>query len=300
MNLEFSENPASLNLLLDVSDSEDIDVLVEYITNKGEGRITLEDDVCKRLVACKNASKYTPSDLSLISFEIRRFGGNTLTNLYRDARNSLQWGSLLDKMLPEVDNTVTFDEIVRDVASHLKVTASKTSTVPMMEDGILRKILNDSFEKMNADERKQLLAELNVTDISMLKPATAAIALGIGKIGGFATYKIALIVANAVAKSILGKGLTLAGNRLLMRSLSVLLGPVGWILSGLWTVADMASPAYRVTVPCVIQIAYMRQKALTKAFATNCNECGAPNNLEAKFCAECGSAMKRAQTSTAT
>lgn len=292
MNLEFSENPSSLNLLLNVSDVEDLDVLVDYITDKGEGRITLEDAICKRLVACKDTRSYSEPDRSLISYEIQRFGGNTVTNLYREARNSISGGSLLDKVLPDIGDTVSYQEIVRDVASHLNVSTNKASAVPTMEDGILRKILSDSFEKMSTEERKALLTELNVTDLSMLKPATTAVALGIAKLGGFATYKIALVVANAVAKSILGKGLTLAGNRLLVRSMSVLLGPVGWILSGLWTLADMASPAYRVTVPCVIQVAYMRQKALAAAYASKCNTCGAPNALEAKFCSECGASMQ--------
>ncbi|MBY0242453.1 MAG: hypothetical protein K2X55_24380 [Burkholderiaceae bacterium] len=290
MNLDFVERPHHLDVLLNVSDVEDLDILVDYITDKGDGRIALDDAECKRLVACKAKGAYDTNDRALISYEIRRFGGNTLTNLLRDARRTM-WGSAIDNLLPDMDSTVGYDEIVRDVASHLKVPCNKSSPVPVVEDGILRKILTDSFEKMSDEERKAMLAELNVSDLSMLKPAAAAAAIGIGKLGGFATYKIALVVANAVARSILGKGLTLAGNRLLMRSLGVLLGPVGWILSGLWTVADMASPAYRVTVPCVIQVAYLRQKALAKAYATNCEQCGAPNPVDSKFCSECGASM---------
>jgi uncharacterized protein YaaW (UPF0174 family) len=292
MKTEFVENPTSLNLLLNVSDKEDVDILVDYITAKGEGRITLDDNVCKRLVACKDTEAYSEEVLSLISHEIRRFGGNTLTNLYRDARNAIPWGSMLDNILPEVGHTVGYDEVVRDVASHLKVSVNQSSSVPTMEDGIIRKILNDTFEKMTPEERKALLEELNVSDLSLLKPVATAALIGAGKLAGFATYKIALIVANAVAKAILGRGLSLGANALLTRTIGVLLGPVGWVLTGLWTLADMASPAYRVTVPCVVQIAYMRQKAMVKAYATECNKCGAPNATDAKFCAECGAPMR--------
>ncbi len=292
MKAEFIDNPSSLIAVLKSSEKDDIDILVDYITAKGEGRITLEDKVCQRLVACKNSGGYSESDLSLISFEIRRFGGNTLTNLYRDARNAVPWGSVFDSILPEVGNAVGYDEVVRDVASHLKVSVNKESSVPTMEDGILRKILADTFAKMSPEEQKALLAELNVSDLSLLKPVATAALLGAGKLAGFATYKIALIVANAVAKAILGRGLSLGANALLTRTIGVLLGPVGWVLTGLWTLADMASPAYRVTVPCVVQVAYMRQKALIKAYASECKKCGAPNTNDAKFCSDCGSPMQ--------
>ncbi|MCI5968290.1 hypothetical protein [Helicobacter sp.] len=73
------------------------------------------------------------------------------------------------------------------------------------------------------------------------------------KAKGFATYKLTVIVANAFWKFIFGKGLSFATNATLTKTLSVFLGPIGW------TAFDIASPAYRVTIPAVIQLAYLRQ-----------------------------------------
>ncbi|WP_409012598.1 hypothetical protein [Bacteroides xylanisolvens] len=42
---------------------------------------------------------------------------------------------------------------------------------------------------------------------------------------------------------------------------SIMMGPIGWILTAVWTLIDIAGPAYRVTIPAVIQIAYIRQSA---------------------------------------
>lgn len=300
MNTEFATNPNSLDALLDVCDVEDLDILVDYVTDKGEGRITLADDVCKRLVSCKNARSYSVTDRYLLSLEIRRFGGNTLTNWYREARNGVAFGSLLDKILPDTDHTIGYDEIVRDVANHLKVSVNAASDVPTMEDGILRKLLAQTFESMTPEERKSVLDELNIKDLSVLKPLASGALLAGGKMAGFVTYKMALIVANAIAKAILGRGLSLAANRILTRALSTVLGPIGWVLTGLWTLADMASPAYRVTVPCVVQVAYMRQKALVAAYAATCPHCDAPNQMESKFCSECGQPMSEKTTSKST
>lgn len=281
----FIDSPSNLSFLLRVSDVEDLDILVDYITDKGEGRIALDGDVCKKLVRCKQRGHYSPEERSLISEEIRRFGGNTLGNLFRDIRSVIDDGFSTTALY--------YDEIVRDVAKHLKVPVNKKSLVPTMEDGILRKILEDSFEKMSPEEQRKILKELDVANLSTLNSAAMAGALIGAKAGGFATYKVALIVANAVAKAILGRGLTLGGNVILTRTIGVLLGPIGWVLTGLWTLADMASPAYRVTVPCVVQIAYMRQKALSNILSSTCPSCNAMNPVSAKFCVECGTAMQK-------
>jgi uncharacterized protein YaaW (UPF0174 family) len=291
MSDDFIKNPGNLSQLLAQSDIADLDILVDYITDSGKGRISLNNDVCARLVKCKARKAYTELDRKLVAQEIRAFGGNTLTNVYRDVRSSIPFGSLLDKVLPDVDATIAYDEVVKDVASHLKVPFDKSDDILVVEDGILRKILRDSFEKMSPEERAAVLKELNVSDLSMLGPAAGAALIAAGRVGGFATYKLALIVANAVSKALLGRGLPLVVNATVSRTIGVLLGPIGWVVTGVWTLADMASPAYRVTVPCVIQIAYMRQKAIVEAHTKACPSCGARNERTSRFCAECGHAF---------
>jgi len=293
MSEDFLKNSGSLSRLLAQADTADLDILVDYITDTGKGRISLNNDICDRLFKCKERRTYTELDRKLISKEIRTFGGNTLTNVYRDVRTSFA-GSLLDKVLPEVDETIAYDEVVKDVASHLKVPFDKNDDIVVVEDGILRKILRTSFEKMSPEERTAVLKELNVSDLSMLTPATSAALIAAGRMGGFATYKLALVVANAVSRALLGRGLPLVVNATVARTVGVLLGPIGLVVTGAWALADMASPAYRVTVPCVIQIAYMRQKAIVEAQTKACPACGARNERSARFCADCGQAFQGA------
>ncbi len=287
----FIKRPDDLISLLSVSDVEDLNILVDYITDKGAGRLMLDGESCQRLIACRDKGRYDYNDRILISNEICGFGGNTIANTYRNLRSKI-FDGILDKVLPEAYHVIDYDEIVKDVASHMEVNFKKTDDVLVIEDGLLKKILRDSFEKMTPEERQAVLDELGVADLSLLGPATTAATLIAGKMAGFATFKIALIVANAVARSILGKGLSFATNRLITKSLGVVLGPIGWVVTGLWTIADLASPAYRVTVPCVIQIAYMRQKALMHATTSECSQCNTPNPLGSKFCSSCGNDLR--------
>jgi uncharacterized protein YaaW (UPF0174 family) len=85
--------------------------------------------------------------------------------------------------------------------------------------------------------------------------------IAVFRAGGFRSYKLTLIVVNAVLKAIIGRGLTLAGNAALTRTAAILTGPIGWAITALWTAVDIAGAAYRVTIPAVIEIAYLRSLA---------------------------------------
>ena len=87
----------------------------------------------------------------------------------------------------------------------------------------------------------------------------AALQAGV-RFSGFAAYQAAVIVANQVAKMLIGRGLSVAANAGLNRAIAAFTGPIGWVLMGLWTLIDIAGPAYRVTIPCVIQVAFLRAK----------------------------------------
>ncbi len=78
------------------------------------------------------------------------------------------------------------------------------------------------------------------------------------------SYQVAMIVANAVAKALLGRGLTLAANAGLARAIGVFAGPIGIAITVLLTIPAISGPAFRVTLPAVVQIAAMRQQMLNE------------------------------------
>lgn len=282
---QFLATPDQLLPLLMVADNDDLAILVDYITDSGAGRITLAADVCNKLMVCKQVGVYYRSDRKLIADEILAFGGNTFANFYRDIRSKFSVAGLFgggQKHIP-------YEELVVDVAQSLKATFDASDKVSNIELAILLKVFTQAYNQMSSEERAQLQKELG-PEVTLGGSLTAATLLA-GKAGGFATYKLALVVANAIAKTLLGRGLTLVANQTLARTMSVALGPVGMALTAIWTLADLASPASRVTIPCVVQLAYMRQKALHAALNQDCPACETDNPRSARFCRDCGTAL---------
>ena len=74
---------------------------------------------------------------------------------------------------------------------------------------------------------------------------------------------MSVFIANTIARKIIGRGISLAGNRMITKGLSRIigtsLGPIGWALTAVWTLSDIASPAYRVTMRAIPFIIYMRK-----------------------------------------
>jgi len=268
----YREDNELISVLMNAS-NEDLSILIDIITDSGKGRISLDDETKDVLLKAKSANEFDESCRFRIAAEIQTFGGNSLVSIFRGGKG------------------VLYREIVCDVANHVGANYNDKNDIAQIEGAILLKIVERSLEKMSEDEKKQFFDQFGVHYKGIGSTAgTAAMAALIIVIrsSGFAFYQMATIVAQAAAKALLGRGLTFAATGGLMRGISVLAGPVGWAITGIWTAFDLASPAYRITVPCVIQIAYMRQQAKV----CECPSCHAPVMADLKFCGECGHKLK--------
>lgn len=215
---------------------------VSYILNKdkdGDARLTEE------LTSTDKYKAYNPNHKAywdLIAAELQCFGGNTFATLFRGGKG------------------VLYREVLTDVCDKLKVNYNKNSSAEAIEMNLLMKILTDSIGNMSSEEIKDVIGTLDLKITNYSKEALIAALQAAIKMGGFQAYQIAVIVANAIAKLLLGRGLAFAGNIALTRAISIFAGPIGWILTGIWTLIDIGGPAYRITIPSVIHIAYMRLK----------------------------------------
>lgn len=102
---------------------------------------------------------------------------------------------------------VDYPEIVRDVCKHLKLAelwpGQEERMVEHNEQLVLAKIFADAWDHLDADQRRELLRELNLDEVNMplAGAGVAAAALG-GKGGPFAVYKLSRLVANSVARAL--------------------------------------------------------------------------------------------------
>lgn len=250
-----------LTPVLALASDEDLGTLVDYIC-----KAKLSEALTTNALYKEHAPKHSEY-VEQIEQEIRTFGGNSFINLFRGTGPS-------------------YFEIVKDVADKLDANYNKLSTIDEVETAISMRIMSHAWEKMTDEERREFLLEMGIgTGIGSIPKALPVIALQAAiKASGFFMYKFALIIANAVARAILGRGLTLATNAAISRSIGVFAGPIGLIITGIWTLLDLAGPAYRVTIPCVVHIAMLRQQYSL----LHCPSCSTPYTEGAKFCQNCG------------
>ncbi|MDO8146480.1 DUF3944 domain-containing protein [Helicobacter pylori] len=155
---------------------------------------------------------------------------------------------------------VLYKEILCDVCDKLKVNYNKKTETTLIEQNMLSKILERSLEEMDDEEVKEMCDELSIKNTDNLnRQALSAATLTLFKMGGFKSYQLAVIVANAVAKTILGRGLSLAGNQVLTRTLSFLTALLAGSLQA-YGQRLILRQAYRVTIPACIVVATLRLK----------------------------------------
>lgn len=175
--------------------------------------------------------------------ELGLYGGNSVVNFFK--------GEGAD-----------YSTILRKVAKRLKVSFRDSQSDKVIEGYMLQKLFDDMSDRLSDEELRTMAQEFGVKPLRYSRQAiVAALQIAIRR-GGIYGLTWSMSVANVVARQAIGRGVTtFASGTVLSRSISVLAGPVGWALTAAWTAYDIAGPAYRVIVPAVIQIAYIRQKS---------------------------------------
>ncbi|WP_195741857.1 YaaW family protein [Helicobacter pylori] len=217
-------------------------------------------DLFDVLVYDKDGEKRFTEGLTL-SEEYKRHGHDYAKYAERIAEELQHYGA--NSFASALRGTgVLYREILCEVCNKLKVNYNKKTETTLIEQNMLSKILERSLEEMDDEEVKEMCDELSIKNTDNLnRQALSTAALTLFKMGGFKSYQLAVIVANAVIKAIFQRGLSLGANVALTRGLSILTGPVGWIITGVWTAIDIAGPAYRVTIPACILVTTLRLKA---------------------------------------
>jgi uncharacterized protein YaaW (UPF0174 family) len=223
--------------LLRRAPNEMLELLVEFVCEKGRPTSKLEQT--------ENYRKHAPNHqmyVNEIAAEIQRYGANDIASLFRGG------------------NGVRYSEIVNDVAKRCGV-KSCSKTTEKLEKEIVKKMFCDAYAKMTPEQKEEVLRSLRIRN---LRGASAPLSL-VGfhsavNAAGFSAYQLTVIVANGMAQALLGHGLGFATNWILVKSVYLLAGPLGLAFAALFSANMLAGPAYRVTIPCVVQVALIRQE----------------------------------------
>lgn len=181
----------------------------------------------------------------LIAAELQRYGANTLVSMARLGRG------------------VTYREILGDVCDKLDVNYNPKSTTETIELYLLMKVLEKSLDQMTPDELEAFSRTMQL-DLTSPTPQLILIAVQAAiRTSSLAALELATMLSASIISS-LGGIATWGTVVVASRALSVLAGPVAIVLSSVWMISDIAGPAYRVTIPACIIIAWLRQQHLSR------------------------------------
>ena len=220
------------------SSNEDLGLLVSYLTKPVTGRLSKE---AKYQRYYPDHAKYVDE----IAHEIRLFGGNTIVNKYRGCPPIILL--ILAPILPFLPGEgPPYKEIVQDVANKLGVDDEYYDSVERVEMKIIKEIVKRSLKEMSDKKKEEVFKAFKKEGAKNLDFSA----------GSPLALQMAATVANGIAKMVLGRVIGGIGGRVV----TILAGPIGWVITGIWTAISIAGPAYRVTIPCVCHVAYLRKK----------------------------------------
>ncbi len=225
--------------------SSDLKDLFDVLVYDEDGTLRMNEELTNSTEYKRCGSDYAKYPRR-IAEELQCYGGNTFINFFRD-------------------EGVLYKEILCDACDHLKVNYHEESPTSLIEKNMLAKLLKDSLEQISKKDLEELCHELDMSNIdktiSENKQILIASVLTLFKAGGSHSYALTVSVADAMVKKTLGHGLSsVVGKVALKKTLGILAGPIGWVITGALVSINLAGPAYRVTVPACVLVATLRKK----------------------------------------
>lgn len=230
-------------LFLAKCENDDLRTLCDILMydNNGELRLTESLSNTDSYISCYPENMHGMwKDLAS---ELQNYGGNTILNFFRNGQGP------------------RYESIVYDVCKKMCVeNITKHDTAEDMEQKLLIKVSSRAIGELTEAQARSIMEECGIKGYTYSKKGLAAALLALQLIN----RRLFIIVVNAVMRMLseilLTRGIVIIGMSTLTRGLGFLLGPIGWVLLTGWTAWDLMGPAYHVTIPAVVQIAYMRVK----------------------------------------
>lgn len=219
--------------------NDELRTLCDILTHDRLGNIRITE----QLTSSDEYNRNYPEDMLFlvpqISNELLKYGSNTLTTFWNKEPDS-------------------YETVLRRVCKQMDVKTRQQDNVSSMEYNLLTALCQDTLNKMSERELRLLANENGIPDKRMTRQALTATILLALRSSRVVLTRVAARVIQYVFEMLALRGVASAGAQTATRAIGGALGPISWIALGAWTVYDITSPAYRVCVPAVVQVAYMR------------------------------------------
>ncbi|WP_429193411.1 hypothetical protein [Aeromonas salmonicida] len=225
MSKEQQVSDKKLLAQLRVADPQEVDVLVDVITDYGEGRTSLDADTKQRLVMARHhpkADRYPLELLQTLTEELQAFGGNSAMNLARRVLGR---------------SPVPYEEIVDDVYKKLNGKSPENKPLERKEREIALALFGSQWRDLAVEQRLERCVNVKVLSGTF----SLSEALGEESSGWFTGLSAS-------------KSAALFGAA----SMSLRLNPLGMLATTGLSVHSATAEAYRITVPFVAQMGWIR------------------------------------------
>lgn len=218
--------------------NDDLLVLCDIVTKERDGSFRITETLSET----RAYRRYYPTDirkmLPELLHEFRLFGGNSVLNFFRGEG-------------PE------YFEILCDVASKCKVSSYRNAGCSeTVEELLLGKIVREAFGKLPDEKLSQLMQEVGA-GVRRFSRRSGIMSLERRcKDGSPQGFMLLTYVVSVAMSQFSERNIEIPSGVALLPPTAIMLGPLS-LLVGL---VSIAGPAYSVTVPGVLYIAYLRQK----------------------------------------
>ena len=180
-----------------------------------------------------------------LSNELLRYGSNSIICYFRGETDS-------------------YADILWRVCKSMKADTTKNADVNSQEYALLFKLCHDAISRMSVEELHELAEIAGIAEKSVNKQLTTAAILLIIRRNPRIFARVITFIARRIITFLAGRTALKLGTGTLERVLGVVTGPVGWVALTAWTLWDLSTPALRVCIPAVFQIAIMRMENTPK------------------------------------
>lgn len=210
------------------STNNELDAIVQIITSNGK--------ITEQLSKKENFRNHFPNHdkyIEDILEEIQSFGGNSVLNFIRK-------------------KGVLYKEILIDICKNKKIKINKDSRTRDIEKIFLLNMMQELIENMDLKERKELLdtAKINSVDLSLVEIMKDLENTLNEKNVHLEIYLLQFINSVVLKKLQIETTIKLGAQHLIKSVVPFI---------HLKTIVDITGPAYRVTIPTVLQISMLRR-----------------------------------------